>query len=410
MQIKTFRAKSIQEALQLVREKLGPDACVLQTREVRGLIGRRLVEVEASGQSTQINRIAAAFSDPELRAIPESTQQSSTSETIAAQEPSMASQLLEAELRAGSMNESKPIQPISASDITASPSEASTTSATGESPHHATVVEFSSLAVRDLWNELLRCGVEPTLAASLLNLAVQRCAPEYRNDGWLVRGQLNDLVAGQLKVAKPEEDNPHEQKMIALVGPTGVGKTTLLGKIAAQADRESGLQIGIVTLDTWRGAAVEQLLEFAELFAAQVEVVSSTEQLAPALQRLREFDIVLIDTAGRSPNDSAQMLALKELLHIAQPSETHLVLSCNASQSYAQNAIDRFSEVGATHLCISKLDEGGNLGHWLAPLWSSALSLMYLTYGKDVERNLMNANARHFASILLGHASLATAQ
>jgi flagellar biosynthesis protein FlhF len=264
--------------------------------------------------------------------------------------------------------------------------------------------------VRDLWNELLRCGVEPSLAANLLNLAVQRCAPEYRNDGWLVRGQLNDLVAGQLKVAKPEEDNPHEQKMIALVGPTGVGKTTLLGKIAAQADRESGLQIGIVTLDTWRGAAVEQLLEFAELFAAQVEVVSSTEQLAPALQRLREFDIVLIDTAGRSPNDSAQMLALKELLHIAQPSETHLVLSCNASQSYAQNAIDRFSEVGATHLCISKLDEGGNLGHWLAPLWSSALSLMYLTYGKDVERNLMNANARHFASILLGHASLATAQ
>jgi flagellar biosynthesis protein FlhF len=419
MTIKTFRAKSIQAALQLVRETLGPDACVHGTREVRGLTGRRLIEVEASGETTEVNRLANAWPAPDSKNVsPRSAQQTATKAEID-QESSIASQLLVTEFRSESPNKSDHFLATPAATSTPlTVSDSATLGIAAKSPGSEPlsaefpVAEFSiadsqSLAAREIWNELLQLGVEHKLAANLLNQAVQRCDPEYRNDAWLVRGQLNHLVAQQLKVSGPADELSHQQRMIALVGPTGVGKTTLLGKIAAQAYRDSGLQIGIVTLDTWRDAAVQQLLDFAELVEAQLEVVGSLGQLAPALQRLRELDVVLIDTAGRSPNNSEQMLGLKELLQIAQPKETHLVLSCNASPTYAKNAIDQFRGVGATHLCISKLDEGGSIGQWLAPLWNNPLSVMHLTHGQDVEKDLKIANSRHLASILLGQSALA---
>jgi flagellar biosynthesis protein FlhF len=409
MHIKTFRAKSIQEALQLVRDSLGPDAYVHQTREVRGLIGRRLIEVEASGQTEPTNRLSGSWPD----------QNTSTGSSLASEmpsavssnelgEPLIASQLLDAELQAADSSTDRPnSQPTSSQQFNASSvGEQGTNASAISSNQEPTFSEWHLQAAQEILVELQRCGVTNSLAASLLRQSIQRCDPEYRRDNWLVKGQLCQLVAERLKVADPKPSDLDQQQMMAFVGPTGVGKTTLLGKIAAQAYRDSELQIGIVTVDTWRGAAVEQLLEFAELVQAQVEVVGSIEQLAPALQRLREMDLVLIDTAGRSPNDAASMTGLKELLDIAQPDVTHLVLNCNASETSVHNAIEKFQMVGATHLCISKLDEGSSLGHWLEPLWQSSLPVSHLTHGQDAEKDLIAANARHLASVLLGQSSL----
>ena len=130
------------------------------------------------------------------------------------------------------------------------------------------------------------------------------------------------------------------------------------------------------------------------------------EQLAPALQRLREFDLVLIDTAGRSPQDLPQIEYLKEMLQIAQPTETQLVMSASASQSHIKHTIQRFASVGLTHVCLTKLDEGNSLGQWLSSLLDSGLLLQYLSHGPNVEKDLMTPNKRHLASMLLGQTQL----
>ncbi len=422
MQIKTFRAKSIQEALQLVREKLGPDACVLDTREVRGgLIRRPMIEVDASSHREPKNRIAATL---------EVTQQSSTASRVSIDEefdqPSLATQLLENELKSSGAVVKNAVQtqnPMSGQErvenlaslhsrllpgntIQEIQSNASQIVDPSFSDTQSGTSRSSSPAAREVLGELMAQGIEGELAAEIVSRAAARCAPDFRNDAWLIRGQVSQILVERLKVATADAEMPYDQKMIAVVGPSGVGKTTFLSKLAHRAHHEWNQQIGIVAMDTWRHGAVEQYLELAETLNVEVEVVGGMEQLAPALQRLREFDLVLIDTAGRSPQDLPQIEFLKEMLQIAQPTETQLVMSASASQSHIKHTIQRFASVGLTHVCLTKLDEGNSLGHWLSLLLDSGLLLQYLSHGPSVEKDLMNPNKRHLASLFLGQTQL----
>ncbi len=410
MQIKTFRAKSIQEALQLVREKLGPDACVLDTREVRGgLIRRPMIEVDASSHREPKNRIAATL---------EETQQSSAASRLSINDefdqPSLATQLLENELKANGgvgtnlvqTQTTPPVQERPSSLAILPPRPLSQTVDSSFSNTQSGTSGSSSPAAREVLGELMAQGIEGELAAELVSRAAARCAPEFRNDAWLIRGQVSQILVERLQVATAEAEMSYDQKMIAVVGPSGVGKTTFLSKLAHRAHHEWNQQIGIVAMDTWRHGAVEQYLELAETLNVEVEVVGGMEQLAPALQRLREFDLVLIDTAGRSPQDLPQIEYLKEMLQIAQPTETQLVMSASASQSHIKHTIQRFASVGLTHVCLTKLDEGNSLGHWLSSLFDSGLLLQYLSHGPNVEKELMTPNKRHLASLFLGQMQL----
>lgn len=422
MQIKTFRAKSIQEALQLVREKLGPDACVLDTREVRaGLTRRQMIEVDASSHREPKNRIASTLHETHQ---PQTSSRLSISDEL--DQPSLATQLLENELKANGGVGKNAVQtqsPLSSQERlgvqTTLPSHATlgnsmqeghSNSAQAVEPSYSNTQSgasgSSSPAAREILGELMAQGIEGDLAAELVSRAAARCASEFRNDAWLIRGQVSQILVERLKVATAEAEMPYDQKMIAVVGPSGVGKTTFLSKLAHRAHHEWNQQIGIVAMDTWRHGAVEQYLELAETLNVEVEVVGGMEQLAPALQRLREFDLVLIDTAGRSPQDLPQIEYLKEMLQIAQPTETQLVMSASASQSHIKHTIQRFASVGLTHVCLTKLDEGNSLGQWLSSLLDSGLLLQYLSHGPNVEKDLMTPNKRHLASMLLGQTQL----
>lgn len=417
MQIKTFRAKSIQEALQLVREKLGPDACVLDTREVRaGLTRRPMIEVDASSHREPKNRMAVILEETQ-----QSPRPSRLSNDDELNQPSLATQLLENELKAnGGLGKSvvQAQSPLSSQERlgiqTSSPWNSiqesySNTPQTAEASYSNTqsgAPSSSSPAAREILGELMAQGIEGDLAAELVSRAAARCAPEFRNDAWLIRGQVGQILVERLKVAAVDAEMSYDQKMIAVVGPSGVGKTTFLSKLAHRAHHEWNQQIGIVAMDTWRHGAVEQYLELAETLNVEVEVVGGMEQLAPALQRLREFDLVLIDTAGRSPQDLPQIDYLREMLQIAQPTETQLVMSASASQSHIKHTIQRFATVGLTHVCLTKLDEGNSLGHWLSAILDSGLLLQYLSHSPNVEKDLMTPNKRHLASLLLGQTQL----
>ena len=114
--------------------------------------------------------------------------------------------------------------------------------------------------------------------------------------------------------------------MVALVGPTGVGKTTTVAKLAANFKLAHGARVGLVTVDTYRIAAVEQLKTYAEIIDLPLAVVNDPAEMARALDELGAVDLVFIDTAGRSPRDEVKIRELAEFLRQARPDEIHLVL------------------------------------------------------------------------------------
>ncbi len=121
--------------------------------------------------------------------------------------------------------------------------------------------------------------------------------------------------------------------MVALVGPTGVGKTTTIAKLAANFRLRDGIRMGLVTVDTYRIAAVEQLRTYAEIIDLPMKVVTSPREMRRALEELQGLDLILIDTAGRSPRDELKIQELKSLLNEAQVDEVHLVLSLTVAAS-----------------------------------------------------------------------------
>ncbi len=211
--------------------------------------------------------------------------------------------------------------------------------------------------------EMLDAGVEPTEARRLLQTAAEQLSGDQLSDPWLVHGRICQFVGKNLRIADPISVRPTEQSVVAFVGPTGVGKTTTLAKLAATFQHEHKCRVGLLTLDTMRPGAVDQLLQYAESLDAALEVVDTPSQFLPAIARMKNCDIVLVDTAGRSPNDDQQLAVLHDLLEAAQPTSVQLVVSATNSVAHVKATLNKFGSLNPNGLVITKLDEAIGSDH-----------------------------------------------
>jgi len=222
-----------------------------------------------------------------------------------------------------------------------------------------------------------------------------------------VRAAVERRIAGLL----PEIDadaayrvlpGRHGARRIAFVGPTGVGKTTTLAKIAAQLKLKKGLRVGIVAADTYRIAAVDQLRTYAEILGLPVEVAASPSDAARACERLGELDCILIDTAGRSQNDRMKLSELRAFLAAAAPDETHLVLSATASTKTLLREADAFCPLGVDRVVFTKLDEAASFGTLVTLVERLGKQISYLTHGQEVPDHIEPARVHRLASLVMG--------
>jgi flagellar biosynthesis protein FlhF len=158
----------------------------------------------------------------------------------------------------------------------------------------------------------------------------------------------------------------------------------------------------LITVDTYRIAAVEQLRTYADIIDLPMEVVSTPREMRQAVTRLADLDLVLMDTAGRSPRDEVRIQELKSMLAEARPDEVHLVLSCVAGAAGLAKSAERFAAAGTTALILTKLDEATGLGNLLPLLRTSRLPISYLTNGQNVPDDIEAAVADRLARRVLG--------
>ena len=396
MEIKTYRAATMQEALMLVRGELGPDAAVLHTREVRnsrlfGLVrGRREIEVTASAGVNVPSRLPER---PYLERPP-----AHRAESVMPAGPTTARQAQSDCPPSPAVDISREVKG-QLNDLEGMVRELCRRSQGGaahdlpESLFHL----FTDLIEADLSEEVARELVE----------RVQTDAPGAElSDPVLIKARIARMIEEEIPIAGPIVVNPGRRRLVALVGPTGVGKTTTIAKLAANYRLKEKRNVGLITVDTYRIAAVEQLRTYADIIDLPMQVVSTPREMRDAVQRLSGLDLVLLDTAGRSPRDDIKLQELKAFLNEAGADEVHLVLSSVAGARALEQTAERFAAVGTTALVLTKLDESTGLGNLVPLVHNGRLPLSYLTNGQNVPDDIETAHAGRLARLMLGMESV----
>jgi flagellar biosynthesis protein FlhF len=191
----------------------------------------------------------------------------------------------------------------------------------------------------------------------------------------------------------------HQRKVMMMVGPTGVGKTTTIAKLAARFAYKMGVdyKVGIITLDSFRVGAVEQLQAYTNIMRIPLEVVSKNDDIVEAMLRLKDCNYILIDTAGSSQNDIVKIEQIKsyqEKINNIEIEKT-LVLPANIKQSDLHDIYDKYSILGINNLTFTKLDETRSFGNIISFAYKVKKSITYLSVGQNVPDDLHVADSNY---------------
>ncbi|MCR5164636.1 MAG: flagellar biosynthesis protein FlhF [Thermoguttaceae bacterium] len=214
--------------------------------------------------------------------------------------------------------------------------------------------------------------------------------------------KLQQLVAEEIRTAGPIRVTPGKRHTVALVGPTGVGKTTTIAKLAIDYRQKKNCQVGLITLDLSRMGAVEQLQTFADVIGIPMLCAATRRQMKDAIERMADFDLVLIDTAGQSRAGEMTLQEMHVLFEAAQVDETMLVLASTARSRLLTKTVQSFAPIGVTSLVLTKLDEALGLGNLYPLLQSTTLPISYLTNGQKVPDDFEPAERTRLAKYILG--------
>ncbi len=444
MNLKTYRARTMADALAEVKRDLGRDAVILHTRTFRvggwlGVGAKNIVEITASDSALAAgprpkrpapsisipDRLARAYQtptqsrepareqSPPARPAPSAVDQHDS--TIARAAAIAALVPPTPALNAVGLDELASIKKLVTQVLQCS---RQTALQLAREPHASPAGHALAGAMPDPLLQHYLMLLESEVAAEIADELVAKVRDELPAADLarpaVVRSAVLRHLAGMIPTnenatssATPRDGRP---LTIALVGPTGVGKTTTIAKLAATHKLRQGKRVGLLTTDTYRIAAVEQLRTYAEIIALPLRVVHSPADMPDACAALADCDTILIDTAGRAPADAARLDELRAFINAARPHETHLVLSGAASQAVMLDAAARFAPIQPNRVILTKLDEAVNLGVLVNVLRRVSLKLSYVTNGQEVPDHIEPGVAARLAQRLLDSAAPSHAQ
>lgn len=379
MRIKRYEAQTMQNALQKVKDDLGMDAVILQARDCSrqglfGLFGRRKVEVTAA---SDVN--LASFEPSGGRKSP--GRPSGTFNPYAYHQLETNFEALREELRKLETrvdNFTLQTDPASSPDV----------------PE----------LLAPLYQILVGNEVEEEIAKEIIWKVRERLSSGNAVDTVnreTVEQHALVVVEQFIATSGPLDVGKGQARVVALVGPTGVGKTTTIAKLAAAFSLIDKKRVALVTADTYRVAAIRQLQTYGEILGVPIEVVYSPEEMKSAISKHSGDDLILIDTAGRSPRNPMQIQELKCLMEASDPHEVHLALSATTRYADLLDVLERFGKIRIDRLVLTKLDEGTRFGSLLNLSVKTGKALSYVTTGQNVPEDFEPADARKLARLVL---------
>lgn len=391
MQIKKFNAADINEALRLVKAELGGEAVILSTRSIKG----KGVEVTAAAdREVGSGYGAGAYAHA---AVPDLKKASPSTKTIEPWNPRNLTKSETAQTR-NSKPETRNAPP--APDLHRELKELK--DLMGSLVSHVQQDEFfkENKRLSEVHNKLVSSGIDETLSYKMLRLCEDLTLQDKEDVQGLMR-RLKQFIMRQITVAEIVE-NGHRPKVVMFVGPTGVGKTTTIAKLAAINAIKGKKKVALVTLDTYRIAAVEQLKVYARIIGIPVHVAGTPGDFAKVVEGIKGVDLVLVDTAGRGQRDRMHMEELRQIYLSGIPIETHLVISATAKEKDTMDIIRRYKDVKVDRLLFTKLDETTTYGGIFNALIVSGKPVSYLTTGQSVPEDIEVAMPEKISDLILG--------
>lgn len=371
MKVKKYVANTMPEAMKVIRKELGSEAVILQSKEVKrkgflGLFNKTSIEVIAALDSYPVERKKKALvHDKEVKNIqtkPVSLDEKNNLEILA--EIKQLKKILELQTE-----------------------------------------KFGNLFSPDgelVLHHLLEQDVDPALAEELIHSAINKYSLA---DDTLVYSEIMQAVQAVMKERLeefPSTGITGKHKIVQFVGPTGVGKTTTIAKIAANLILKDKKKVAFITTDTYRIAAIEQLKTYARILSVPVEVAYNVQDYEKAIQNLNDYDVIFVDTAGRNFRDAKHIHELKMMMGDFENIATYLVLSLTAKPKDMMEIYDQFYQIPLTEVIFTKLDETAQYGSLINIVLNKQTGIAYFTNGQDVPDNLLQLSAKEISELITG--------
>lgn len=352
MQIRTFKAATINEALQLVKKELGPDAVILKNERVTVSPTQSYVEIMAATEPAP----------PAPHPSPESTTPPLQVQDDIKEIKSLLSML------------------ISSKDY------------------------FSQLQLQqplaEIYHSLLTRGLDEKQTFLLLRKALSESKEGPCRKKELIAAFCRHLLS-KVHLTNPfRGDSLARAKCFTFLGPTGVGKTTTLAKLAAHLKIKRHLEVAVISIDTYRIGAVDQLQHYAEILNVPMAVAQTAEELARAKEHFKHYDVILIDTIGKNFLHKKHLQDLMSILNGEKGIQHLLVLSATAKDEDLRQTIRQFDAMKIQSLIFTKLDETLSPGSMFNQLLRFSHPLSYLGTGQCVPEDIRLANHKNLLAFL----------
>lgn len=364
MRVKNFRARTVQEAMASVKEELGPDAMILSTRRVpkspRDPYAGQMFEIEAAPKANPGK--TAKNLGPEDGFAP------------LREELAVIKDLISLVGFGNGLD--------------------------------SLMVDHSESA--GLFAALLRAGVSEKKAKMLVKDACESMDGVYGkgagSSALLKRYVLKECLR-QVKTVDPFDENQGVSGMphaAAFVGPTGVGKTTTIAKLAARLKFKGKKNVGLISIDSYRMGAFEQLKSYGTIMGVMCVPAYNRDDLVKALERMGQMDVVLIDTAGHSPSDTPRMEEVAHVLDGGFKVSVHLVLSVTTGAFNMRESAKAFSALNPESYVFTKIDETRQCGKIMDQVGDLSLPISFVTNGQRVPEDLIVPTPQDLLGIMLG--------
>ncbi|HEY4601573.1 MAG TPA: flagellar biosynthesis protein FlhF [Cerasibacillus sp.] len=364
MKLKRFVVKNMPEAIQLIRKELGPDAVILQSKEVKqggflGLFKKRKLEVIAGRDPNPI-------------------QHGINSQKATQKIPIKQTRLVENHILEEIRQLKNYVQDQTQTQSVIFPDQ------------YQAVYEY-----------LIYQEMDHNHAERMIKAVMEKHQFKQKEITRHIVGEdtLNEIENQLFHYVG--EGITYDKKIVHFVGPTGVGKTTTLAKVAAKSILQHKKRVAFITTDTYRIAAVEQLKTYAKILDAPLEVAYSVEDYKKALEKFMIYDLILVDTAGRNFREDKYMNEVKNRINFHQDIDIYLVLSLTAKPNDLRYIGEQFADIPIKELIFTKLDETRQYGSMISFAIRHEKKIAYITNGQAVPDDIMVPTSRQMSELIM---------